>query len=158
MKKIALLLAVILLLGCFAGCDTGTENEVHGTQPTKIEQYGEVLTQSQKDDILDAWSLKKDSLTFSGWLDDGSGFGRYYGTESGYAILYIPTALQISTSITIGEYTFSHPSGFALYAYRNQTFYKLVQVYEQGLISDDAIRAAWEKHNEIEAQLFPNPS
>jgi hypothetical protein len=156
MKKIALLLAVILLLGCFAGCDTGTENEAHGTQPTKNEQYGETLTQGQKDDILDAW---RDNgwASFGGWMGEG-GTGRYYGTESGYAILYIPNALQIASSITIGEYTFSHPAGFNLFAYRDKTFYTLVEIYEQGLISDDTIRAAWEKHNEIEAQLFPNPS
>ena len=156
MKKVCWLLILVLLLGCFAGCDT--DKEENHTEPTKNEEYGEALTQSQKNDIIFAWSPTGDDMAFWGWMDDGTGLGRYYGTESGYAIVFIPTALPIETNIVIGEYAFSHPSGFALMAYRQGSFTKLNDIYEQGLISDDTIRAAWEKHNEIEEQLFPNRS
>ena len=158
MKKFSWFLMIVLLLGYISGCISTTENDVHSSEPTIVEEYGETLTQSQKEDILHAWSPKGDSLSFSGWLDDGTGFGRYYGAESGYAILFIPSATPIATNIVIGEYTFHHSSGFNVYAYRNGTFYKLAEAYYQGLISDAAIQVAWERHIEIEQQQDQNQS
>ena len=133
MRKIALLLAVILLLGCFAGCHQ---------QPVA---YSETLTSRQRADIEKAYEKQ-----FNGARIDGGGDWRYYGTENGYAFIFVKGVLTTYYTIEIGPKLFRSGSSFELFAYKDGTFIKLKDAYDQGLVSLDAIEDARLIHREYE--------
>ena len=133
MKKVCWFLIVVLLLGCFAGCHQ---------QP---EVYGESLTSRQRADIEKAYTKQ-----FNGARIDGGGDWRYYGTENGYAFIFVKGVLTTYYTIEIGPKLFRSGSSFELFAYKDGTFMKLKDAYEQGLVSLEAIESARIIHREYE--------
>ena len=143
MKKTCLLLIAVLLLGCLAAC-----------QSTGTQAYGDELTQSQKAEI-ESHFQKQFGQEWGPWEDDGrSANNRYYGSDSGYAILFHGGNEFLGTDYqqVIGDCKFIMPSGqlFVLFAYKNGQFHLLNDVFEDGGISEDALRIALQKHTDYE--------
>ena len=130
MKKLSWFLIIVLLLGCFAGCQQAPEG------------YGEELTSRQKAAITQAYKKQFGVAIHSQW--------RYYGTENGYAFIFVEGVLTAQSKIEIGPRVFRHGSSFALFAYKDGTFIELKNAYEQGLVSLDAITSACQIHREYE--------
>ena len=149
MKKLCWLLILVLVLGCFTGCSREPAVPDQPTEPRPIENPDGTLADWMKEEILAEWIISG-KQSFGGWMEDGTGIARYYGTYAGYSVIFVKTIVPWSPDITIGEYIFSHTSGFDLYAYKDKTFYKLEEIYEEGFISDAAIQLAWERHIEME--------
>ena len=141
MKKICLLLIITLLLGCLAGCPSaGTSNN-------------DQLTKSMKEEIDQAWE-NGNRMPYGEWYDDGFPYGpRYYGTENGYIFMFIYGMTAVQGRCTVGKYTFRSGQSFNLYGYKDGVFHLVSDLYNQGLISDAAVKAMWDKHQEIEKAL-----
>ena len=67
---------------------------------------------------------------------------RYYGTFSGYHIVFVPiqSTHRTDTTLEIGETIFSYADTFRLFAYRNGTLISLEEAYNRGLIDDAQIK------------------
>ena len=140
MKKICLLLIITLLLSCLFACNN-SENK-------SIENADGTLSQWMKDEIKSAYE-KRDGASWGKWQDEGYLRGpRYYGTYNGYVIIFRWGAAQSLWSIKIGKRTFKGGIEFRLFAYKDGEFHLLEDVYEQGLIGDDAIEEIWNTHRE----------
>ena len=147
MRKICWLLVITLLLGCLAACQSTTGSD-QTTGPLPIENEDGTLAQWMKDEIVQAYVNEGGSAKDILWADETpSGAGRrYYGTDNGYVILCGIGGPECRWTIEIGEYVFKYSCHFWLWAYKDGELFQLKDVYEQGLISDDAIQAAWERH------------
>ena len=141
MKKICLLLTITLLLGCLVGCQSaGSSNN-------------DQLTKSMKEEIDRAWK-NGDRMSYGEWYDDGFPYGpRYYGTENGYIFMFIYGMTAVQGRCTVGTYEFKSSQSFNLYAYKDGTFHKVTDLYNQGLISDAAVKAMWDTHQRTEEEL-----
>lgn len=145
MKKICLLLIITLLLGCLTAC-----------QSTGAQGYGDKLTQDQKEEIDCAWA-KLGYFGYGDWYDDGFAWGpRYYGTENGYAFIFVPANLTIEGRCVIGKYTFRSGQSFNLYGYKDGVFHLVSDLYTDGVISDAALESIWNAHTRIEKELKQN--
>ena len=142
MKKICLFLALILLLGCFAGCQSAKE-----------------LSSSQKNAIADSWNRQTNMGSFPGWYDQENGhpYGlAYYGTANGYSILMYNTGTSMGEHvISIEEYDFKLVEIFRLYAYKNGNFTALEDAYKEGRISKTAIASTFKAHKEFVCATNP---
>lgn len=154
MKKICWLLILVLLLSCFASCQNiqaPEPSEPAQTQDTPIENPDGTLSDRMKKEMQQWYVFGGGWARDFYWADDHNGAGkRYYGTENGYVIYCNRGALPFVCTIEIGEYEFSHSREFWLLAYKDGEVFELKELYEQGLISDDAIKTAWERHNAFE--------
>ena len=147
MRKIALLLAVILLLGCLAGCHQ---------QPAA----GAALTHAQKSEIENAWK-ESHSGKFPGWYDwedkTADGFV-FLATDNGYHILLLnpKNTNNMEARRNIAGKIFRMPHSFSMYAYKNGEFTNLSAAYGSGYVSDEGIAAAFEVYKEFVCTAFPN--
>ncbi|MBP3478389.1 MAG: hypothetical protein J6K03_02765, partial [Oscillospiraceae bacterium] len=128
MKKIYWLLVITLLLGCLAACQsTGTSNN-------------DQLTKSMKEEIDQAWE-NGNRMPYGEWYDDGFSYGpRYYGTENGYAFIFVQANIAAAGRCVIGKYTFRSGQSFNLYGYKDGVFHLVSDLYNQGLISDATVK------------------
>ena len=75
---------------------------------------------------------------------------RYYGTIEGYIILMMNTTLPDEYNVMkLGEESISNPTSFYLYAYKNQFFMPLEELYADSEISASGIELIAERHNEF---------
>ncbi len=115
------------------------------------ELYGSFLNEMpQENPADDLLRLKAAWLVNFGQVpafEDVNG-PRYYGTFSGYDIIFSPTQLTATQTQTIGGESFSHTSSFELLAFKDWQFYKLQDVYDQGLISQKNIVQLAQIHRE----------
>ena len=106
------------------------------------ELYGSFLKEMPKvDPADDLLRLKAAWLVNFGQVpafEDVRG-PRYYGTFSGYAIVFEQTNLTVVQTQTIGGQSFTHGYSFVLYAIKDWQLYLLEDVYAQGLISQEDI-------------------
>ena len=149
MKKLCWLLILVLVIGCFTGCSREPAVPDQPTEPRPIENPDGTLADWMKEEILAEWIISG-KQSFGGWMEDGTGIARYYGITEGFVIIFMYNGLAWEQKTTIGSYSFSCPTGFDLYVYKDKTFYKLEEIYEEGFISDEAIQLAWEIHQEYQ--------
>lgn len=117
--------------------------------------YGSVLTEMPKEDPIDdllrlkaTWLLNVGNVpTFKSAFAE-----RYYGTFSGYDIVFMPTSLMWVETQTIGGESFTHSSSFVIYAVKDWQIYRLEDVYEQGLISQENIAQLAQIHREWKSE------
>lgn len=76
---------------------------------------------------------------------------RYYGTYSGYDIVFQPTMLTVMTTKEIAGVKFTYGSSFVLYAHKDGRFYMLEDIYDQGLITAKEIEKIGKAHNKNNA-------
>ena len=142
MKKLCWLLIITLSLGCLAAC-----------QNTDAEKDSTYLSQSQKEEIEKAWleTMESDLV----WYDESIGGVRCYGSENGYIFLFAHGFLAVEDSCSIANCRFRFGDQFFLYAYKNGVFHNLEDIYSEGLVSKEAIRAAFKIHKTHLAENFP---
>ena len=146
MKKVCLLLILVLLLGCFAGC-----------QAAPVE--GTALTDSQKNEIEAAWR-NAHTGDFPGWYDRDSHYTHglvYCGTDNGYHILLLSPEnyLNWEDSKTFAGKTFQMPHSFSMYAFKYGEFTDLYDAYNNGHVSDEGIAQAFEMYMEYFRSAYP---
>lgn len=71
---------------------------------------------------------------------------RYYGTYSGFDIVFEPTMLTVVTTQVIGGMRFTYGSSFVLYAHKDGRFHELGDICERGLITAEEIAQICEVH------------
>ena len=113
--------------------------------------YVESLSDEEKQQIEAAW-LTAMGGSLPQWCDqNGICEGvHYYGTYSGYDILFISGNLAVISEETIGSKTFTHNSSMALYAHKDGHFYLLRDLYESGNFSNGYIVRIYERHVECQ--------
>lgn len=142
MKKLSWLLIIALFLGCFTACQNPAGSD-QATESLPIENEDGTLAQRVKEEIAMHWP----HLVLI-WADDADDYHntRYYGTYDGYVVFFRKGGLDAFTDKKYDKYTFSYSSDFSLYAYKEGEFYMLEDIYEQGLINDEAIEEIWNTH------------
>ena len=113
--------------------------------------YVESLSDEEKQQIEAAW-LTAMGGSLPQWCDqNGICEGvHYYGTYSGYDILFISGNLAVISEETIGSKTFTHNSSMALYAHKDGHFYLLRDLYESGDFRNGHIVTIYERHVECQ--------
>ena len=149
MRKIALLLAVILLLGCLAGCH---QQPVEGTERS-IENEDGTLSDWMTAEIKQAWEQKHPgSANFTDWWSPehpNDTTTMYLGTYNGYIMYSSGTGCESLMKRTIAGYVFEFSSLLDFCAYKDGEFYDLMELLNQGLIDEEAIRIAHEHFSRI---------
>ena len=135
MKKVCWFLIIVLLLGCFAGCQQarGPIENADGTlsdwMKREIESYGRTIS----------WDIC--------WYEENSWSGvRYYGTENGYVFLFNHGISSMAKTRVIGEYSFYCPMDFHLLAYKDNALYNVEDLYKDGILSDECIKKIYSAH------------
>ena len=131
MKKLSWFLIIVLLLGCFAGCQ-----QARGP----IENADGTLSDWMKREIE---SYDRDAT----WAEDNPWGGYYYyGTENGYVFLFRYGMSSMAWTTVIGEYRFNCPMEFHLLAYKDKQFYKIKDLYNDGILTDACIGEIYRSH------------
>ena len=148
MKKICWLLILVLLIGCFAGCQsTQSQEPSEPAQPQDvlIENPDGTLSDQMKEEIREAYAKKLG--TPPGWYDEGEKYGlRYYGTYNDYTIIFEKFWLECESRLELANYEIKYSSSFRLWAYQDGEFYDIEDVYNQGLITDEDVKSIYEAH------------
>ena len=142
MKKLSWFLIIVLLLGCLAGCQAAPEEGAERS----IENADGTLSDWMKVEIGQAYEKQ-----FNGAEGiEHSKDMRYYGNENGYILLYSRGALPSVHRVQIGSKSFKSGYSFTLFAYKDGVLYDLKDVYEDGLISLEAVENALKIHQDHE--------
>ena len=145
MKKICWFLTLVLLLGCFAGCQ-----EAPAAQRS-IENEDGTLSDWMKEETEAAY--QKQFGVRLGWPEDPADDDvRYYGTENGYVFIFVRGVFQNVGRVEIAGRTFTYDKHFHLYAYRDGKFIALKDAFEQGLVSESAVDNARKIHLDYKKQ------
>ena len=137
MKKVCWLLIFVFLLGCVIGCQQGQGS---------IENEDGTLSDWKREEIERAYEEQFDGAVGIAHGQDM----RYYGNENGYILIYSRGALSSLHRVQIGPKSFKSGYNFTLFAYKDGVLYDLKDVYEDGLVSLEAIENAWKIHQEYE--------
>ena len=140
MKKVCWLLILVLVIGCFVGCQ-----EAPAAQ-RPIENEDGTLADWMKAEIE---KLYHDHAHPTYTFDDPS-IIRYYGTDNGYVLVFERTGHQSMGEVVVADKCFTASWGFWIRAYKDGQFIRIEEAYEQGLISKAAIDKAWEIHQEYQ--------
>lgn len=107
-------------------------------------------------EIENAWYVAT-GATLGDWCVDGEdGFVdgvRYYGSVDGYHILFRPTNDDAITKLEVLNVTFSHNTGFELYAYRDGDFTPLQELSQEGALSQVQVKELSLMHLAYEGRL-----
>ena len=144
MKKVCWLLILVLVIGCFVGCQDAPPAQMLSLQTKKA--------------IENAWDTKTMG-PFPGWYDKEGNhpYGLvYYCTISGYTILMRETGTSFGpySEIRIANYEFKSGDIFHLCAYKNGEFMQLEDAYNKGLISQEDILVIFEAHKAYVCEAF----
>ena len=136
MKKVCWFLIVVLLLGCFAGCQ-----QLNPGAKGPIQNEDGTLSDWMKEEIAQRWT---DVI----WYEENPMVGtRYYGTENGYVFLFSYGIACSEKTLVIGEYRFYCASDFDLFAYKDGKFSYVKDLYADGVLSDACIEKIYNIHN-----------
>ena len=112
---------------------------------------------------LTAWrqrQIEKDWLSAFGheafpWHEENHLAGtRYYGTYTGYVILYTQGWDSSGPyKEKVGNFLFQDSHGFALYAYKRGEFIPLSNAYDDGLIIDKEVEEIYKLHVRYEQEF-----
>lgn len=111
----------------------------------EIWLYGSELAEMPEHDPDEAMMRLQASWLM--WMGHVPNFGdSYYGTYSGYDIVFEPTMLAVVTTMEIGGVEFTCGSSFVLYAHKDGQFHMLRDIYNQGLITAEEITQIGQAH------------
>ena len=157
MKKVCLFLIVVLLLGCFAGCQEAP------VETRSIENPDGTLSDWMKDKVAqdferyyrDIYGQDAKSYSFIKWWEDGHLDGeRYYGIYKDRLVFYLYNGVTQEGNYFyyVGSWCFVDKNGnwFALWAYKNGEFNPVKDLYDQGIFDDSTIEAILQTHNKFE--------
>ena len=153
MKKVCWFLIIVLLLGCFAGCQAAPIVPDQPTEPRSIENPDGTLADWMKEEMANVYSRMYDGqLKMHRWWDPETPLNdglMYYGTYNGYVMFCSETGMMAYTTKEIAGYTFTFGNIPKFNAYKDGEFYDLEDLLEQGLVDEEAIRIAHEHYTEI---------
>ena len=136
-KIICLLLVLVLVIGCFAGCQQAPKGPIENEDGTLADWMKEEIEKHSR-------TVENYDIT---WYEEDPMLGtRYYGTENGYVFLFNYAMAQMVWRKVIGEYTFEAPMEFVLLAYKNNKIYKIEDLYKEGVLSDACIGKIYSVH------------
>ena len=147
MRKICWFLIMVLLLGCFAGCQ-----EAPAAQRS-IENEDGTLSDWMKEEIEGVFYKESGPHAYWGtWWNpnqplDGDVF--YYGTYNGYVMYHRPSPLDGVKEYTIAGYEFSFPTYVGISAYKDGEFYELDKLYEKKLVDKEDVRVVYERYCQV---------
>lgn len=130
MKKILYSLVMVLVLFSMASCKTQKE-----------------LTEEEKTQIQEDWRKEHDG---------NIGIYFYLGEQKGYKILFYDSFDTAIGSEKIDEYVFIYPCLFTIYAYKDGTFEQLRDVYDEGFLNHNDIKAIHKSFLSFMNQEFPD--
>jgi hypothetical protein len=167
MKKLAILLTMLLLIGLFAGC-AHSGNKQDDKDSEKLLNYPAPVSEKKIEKIEKDYAKKFDKEFKLRWTSENEPYGDafYCGSDSGYDILVFrpnPGGLgSAGVSVFIGgDVEFPQMnSQSSLYAYQDGEFIKLADAYEDGLITKEGLQEASEQYkNGLELKYdFPSIS
>lgn len=171
MKKVALriisaLCLIAISVGLFSGCmdkpggggtnapaaadkesgQTGTSAPETGYEPETLPP----LTEDEVNELKDAGLREYEGVirVFDGDKAVGSHrFTRYYGTYSGYAVVYEDGMLQARWSFTVAGKEFRGNHSFQLYACRGGEVITLSEAYNRDLLTEEDIAEIHKLHS-----------
>lgn len=125
----------------------------------------QLLTEDQALEIENAWYTTTGTVLGS-WFDaekDNLSDGvRYYGSYAGFQIIFRPTGDDAVTDLEVEGLTFSHNTGFELYAYQDGSFKPLQEVCALGALTPEDLRVIQLRHLMMEMQpsdgFYPLPT
>ena len=162
MKKLSWFLIIVLLLGCFAGCqqapEEGAERSVENADGTLSDWMKEKIAEDYAQYCKELHGPDVVTDAFTKWHDAGYANGtRYYGIHQEYFVFLLPVGINFGAAdqsycVTIGEWRFIRHSSqwFTLLAYKNGNFYMVEDLYREGIFEEDVMNAILNKHNEVE--------
>ena len=151
MKKVCWLLILVLVIGCFVGCQQApaAQRPIENEDGTLADWMKEEIEEAYKKKCFDEHGIE--NATFNWWSPKNpTGMeAMYYGTYDGY-VMYCKNlaATEYDVQEILG-FKFIFPSHHALRAYKDGEFFSLYELTDQGLLGEEAIRIAYEHYTEI---------
>lgn len=161
MKKwiAAVSVAALLLSGCAAGKndDKNLQTPTNNPAPTQTKPADAAqLTEEKKQEIEQIWVA---TLGQTNWYSEESGQIvdglRYYGSYDGFDVLFNATDSATATSQQIGNAEFAHSGSFVLYAYADGQLRPLDEIFDEGLITEEALSLIATLHEQYQRKLYP---
>lgn len=121
------------------------------------------LTAAKAAEIENAWYTAT-GATLGTWCVEGEDSFtdgvRYYGSYAGFDILFRPTGDDAITDLEVEGVTFSHNTGFELYAYQDGSFMPLQEICTVGAISSAELKELSLRHlfyeTRVERPMIPS--
>ena len=158
MKKLALILAIVTLLGAFSGCGKRDEADTgvlfNSPEPVSEKDRNQIQADFEKefDQKCPTWFSVKNY---------GGGIS-YLGSYHGYAIVLhnqnnlVDVPYQYSVKLN-GEVEFKYLNrGAKLYAYKDGVFINLADAYSDGLVTKGDLEAAAIAHSQSIEEVLQN--
>ena len=147
MKNRIIFSLVFCLIFCFSACAVSQETYQFNGQGLPIisdnlrSKINTALT--EKDPLMYFWGIEN---TW-GTAEKNEPI-RYYGHFEGYDIVFYHEGKQvcITGGLTIAGIPFSYSSPFAIVGYKDGILYDLNELYKEGKISIETIRALYQYH------------
>ena len=162
--------SALLLAGCIPSAPTEPNDNLppQSTAPTVLVQPTDpatppedaqnlhILTSTKAAEIENAWYTAT-GATLGTWCVEGEDSFtdgvRYYGSYAGFDILFRPTGDDAITDLEVEGVTFSHNTGFELYAYQDGSFMPLQEICTVGAISSAELKELSLRHLSYETRV-----
>lgn len=149
MKKLCWLLILVLVIGCFAGCQQAPKGPIENEDGTLADWMKEEIDQAHQKRINvqyeeNGWS-EEYTGTLSWYEPKNASYGNvlYLGTYGGYVMfVYEELPMNAWYEKEIAGFTFAFPTIRELQAYKEGQFYVLEDLYMQGVLNNEAIELA----------------
>lgn len=157
MKKLALFVALVLLLSLFTGCHRSQATQQPTTEPATEPQEETFycpapLTESEFARLIP--SKAEYWADFRFWSEDNpSAVYRYYGTYNGCGVMALRTQIPTTSEFVIGDYTFICDSR-VINVFKDGLMISLGTAHAQGLLTDKDIEAIYNYHKQTEPELY----
>ena len=161
MKKLSILVSLCLILLCLllTACSGGnslatdTADTTGEFDPAELDDDSLIrmigtLDGEREVEVREAIGLPERVEISNNWLASAENSEyRYYGTFNDCAVIFQEGVTTAITHISVAGTTFTHVSGFQIYACKDGKCYSLEKAYELGYLDRDdiAVIAEWHK-------------
>lgn len=136
MKKLFIVVLILALIMCIAGCQNSANSE-SAIKRAFIEQFiPEFERDSITEDMVGIWS-----------------YGTYDGCTVGYFGYKDGGGMTLSGEM-VGPFIFYYPSTTKMKAYKDGVIKSMPEAYKLGWLDDDAVRQIREIHKQEYASLY----
>lgn len=130
-----------------------------------VDTDPQLLSAARMEEIENAWYTAT-GTALGNWFDaeeDNLSDGvRYYGSYAGFDILFRPNGDDAVTDLEVEGLTFSHNTGFELYAYQDGVFRPLHEICALGALTSEHLHVIQLRHLMMEMQpsdgFYPLPT
>ena len=148
MKKICCFLALVLLLGCLAGCQSGEHQErsIENADGTLSDWMKEEMYEAYDKKYFEPYGIEMMKSDFGFWWDPEKpmdGGKEYYGTYNGYIMYSSNLGAEAPMEKELAGFVFAYSHHRGLRAYKDGEFYDLEELYKDGVVGDEAIEIAY---------------